>query len=169
MVCWCGIPWKLVASEPTCSWALWPGYENNNNILNNHNYKNNYRNKEDDMIMMIMKIIMIMTMIMTTTTTIPILSLPFVYMLQCIIVSFTLLWRHNGHDCVPNHQLHHCLLNCLFGRISKKTSQSSASLAFAWGIHRGPVNSPHKWPVTRKMSLFDDVIMYFENKCKYEW
>ena len=29
--------------------------------------------------------------------------------------------------------------------------QSSASLAFAWGIHRGPVNSPHKWPVTRKM------------------
>ena len=28
--------------------------------------------------------------------------------------------------------------------------QSSASLAFALGIHRGPVNSPHKWPVTRK-------------------
>ena len=37
--------------------------------------------------------------------------------------------------------------------------QSSASLAFVWGIHRGPVNSPHKWPVTRKMFLFDDVIM----------
>ena len=37
--------------------------------------------------------------------------------------------------------------------------QSSASLAFVWGIHRGPVNSPHKWPVTRKMSPFDDVIM----------
>ena len=28
--------------------------------------------------------------------------------------------------------------------------QNSASLAFVWGIHRGPVNSPHKWPVTRK-------------------
>ena len=27
------------------------------------------------------------------------------------------------------------------------------------GIHRGPVNSPHKWPVTRKMFPFDDVIM----------
>ena len=26
-------------------------------------------------------------------------------------------------------------------------------------IHRGPVNSPHKWPVTRKMFPFDDVIM----------
>ena len=37
--------------------------------------------------------------------------------------------------------------------------QSSASLAFVWRIHRGPVNSPHKWPVTRKMSSFDDVIM----------
>ena len=37
--------------------------------------------------------------------------------------------------------------------------QSSASLAFVWGIHRGPVNSPHKRPVTRKMFPFDDVIM----------
>ena len=37
--------------------------------------------------------------------------------------------------------------------------QSSASPAFVWGIHRGPVNSPHKWPVTRKMFPFDDVIM----------
>ena len=39
--------------------------------------------------------------------------------------------------------------------------QSSASLAFVWGIHRGPVNSPHKWPVTRKIFPFDDVIMIF--------
>ena len=37
--------------------------------------------------------------------------------------------------------------------------QSSASLAFVWRIHRGPVNSPRKWPVTRKMFPFDDVIM----------
>ena len=36
--------------------------------------------------------------------------------------------------------------------------QSSASLAFV-RIHRWPVNSPHKWPVTRKMFPFDDVIM----------
>ena len=32
--------------------------------------------------------------------------------------------------------------------------QSSASLAFVRGIHRGPVNSPHKRPVTRKMFPF---------------
>ena len=36
---------------------------------------------------------------------------------------------------------------------------SSASLAFVWGINRGPVNSPHKWPVTQKIFAFDDVIM----------
>ena len=37
--------------------------------------------------------------------------------------------------------------------------QSSASLAFVRGIHRWPVNSPHKGPVMRKMLSFDDVIM----------
>ena len=42
---------------------------------------------------------------------------------------------------------------------------SSASLAFVRGIHRGPVNSPHKWPVMRKMFPFDDVIMYVINNC----
>ena len=42
----------------------------------------------------------------------------------------------------------------------QRKHQSSASLAFVRGIHRGPVNSPHKWPVTRKMFPFDDVIMH---------
>ena len=41
----------------------------------------------------------------------------------------------------------------------QRKHQSSASLAFVRGIHRRPVNSPHKWPVTRKMFTFDDVIM----------
>ena len=39
--------------------------------------------------------------------------------------------------------------------------QSSASLAFVWGIHRGPVNYPRKWPATRKMFPFDGVIMKY--------
>ena len=43
----------------------------------------------------------------------------------------------------------------------KENIKSSASLAFVRGIHRGPVNSPHKWPVTRKMFPFDDVIMWY--------
>ena len=38
--------------------------------------------------------------------------------------------------------------------------QSSASLAFVLGIHRWPVNFPHKWPITRKMFPFDDVIVH---------
>ena len=37
--------------------------------------------------------------------------------------------------------------------------QSSALMTFVRGIHRWPVNSPHKGPVTRKMFPFDDVIM----------
>ena len=41
----------------------------------------------------------------------------------------------------------------------QRKHQSSASLAFVRGIHRWPVNSPHKGPVTRKMIPFDDVIM----------
>ena len=44
----------------------------------------------------------------------------------------------------------------------QRKHKSSASLAFVWGIHRGPVNSPHKWPVTRKVFPFDDVIMDIE-------
>ena len=41
----------------------------------------------------------------------------------------------------------------------RRKHQSSASLAFVRGIHRGPVNSPHKGPVTRKMFQFDAIIM----------
>ena len=37
---------------------------------------------------------------------------------------------------------------------------SSTSLAFMRGIHRSLVNSPHKYPVTRKMFPFDDVIIF---------
>ena len=48
----------------------------------------------------------------------------------------------------------------VYSDADQRKHQSSASLAFVWGIHRGPVNSPHKWPVTRKMFPFDDIIMY---------
>ena len=47
----------------------------------------------------------------------------------------------------------------VYSDTDQRKYQSSASLAFVWGIHRGPVNSPHKWPVTRKVFPFDDVIM----------
>ena len=38
----------------------------------------------------------------------------------------------------------------VYSGADQRKHQSSASLAFVWGIHRWPVNSPHKWPVTRK-------------------
>ena len=41
----------------------------------------------------------------------------------------------------------------------QRKHQSSASPAFVWGIHRWPVNSPHKGSVTQKIFPFDDVIM----------
>ena len=43
----------------------------------------------------------------------------------------------------------------VYSGAEKGKHQSSASRAFVWW----PVNSPHKWPVTRKMFPFDDVIM----------
>ena len=68
----------------------------------------------------------------------------------------SLQWRHNGHDGISNHQPHDCLLNRLSRHRSKKTSKPCIT-----GLCAGnsPVNSPHKWPVTRKMFPFDDVIM----------
>ena len=47
----------------------------------------------------------------------------------------------------------------VYSGADQKNHQSSASLAFVRGIHRWPVNSHHKGPVTRKMLPFDDVIM----------
>ena len=48
----------------------------------------------------------------------------------------------------------------VYSDADQRKHQSSASLTFVRGIHRGPVNSPHKWPVARKMFPFDDVIMH---------
>ena len=67
-------------------------------------------------------------------------------------------WCHNDQDSISNHQPHDCLLNHLFGRRSKKTSKLRVTGLCA-GNSPGPVNSPHKGPVTRKMFPFDDVIM----------
>ena len=70
----------------------------------------------------------------------------------------TLHWRHNDHGGVSNHQPYHWLLNRLFRPRSKKTSKLRV-IGLCAGNSPGPVNSPHKWPVTRKMFPFDDVIM----------
>ena len=71
---------------------------------------------------------------------------------------FTLQWRHNGRDSVLNHQPGDCLLNRLFRRRSKKTSKLRVT-GLCVGNSPGTGEFPHKWPVTRKMLPFDDVIM----------
>ena len=70
---------------------------------------------------------------------------------------FTLQWRHDERDGVSNQQHRDCLLNRLGA--DQRKHQSYASLAFVRGIHRLPVNYPHKGQSTRKIFPFDDVIM----------
>ena len=77
---------------------------------------------------------------------------------QPILTWYSSQWRHNERRGISNHQPHDCLFNRLLRRRSRKTS-NSASLAFVWGIHWWPVNSPHIGPVTRKVFPFDDVMM----------
>ena len=83
--------------------------------------------------------------------------------------------HQRNHLCHHHNMRHYCdvIMGAMASQITSLTivysivhagadhrnHQRSASLAFVLGIHRWPVNSPHKWPVTRKMFPFDDVIM----------
>ena len=49
----------------------------------------------------------------------------------------------------------------VYSDADQRKHQSSVSLVFVRGIHRWPVDSPHKRPVTRNMFPFDDVIMEY--------
>ena len=96
---------------------------------------------------------------------------------ECVI--FKCISRMGGNS-QPKHLLEHGIghydgvrigeigsqitnLTIVYSTVYSGTDQSKhqswASLAFVWEIHRRPVNSPHKWPVTRKMFPFDDVFM----------
>ena len=55
----------------------------------------------------------------------------------------------------------------VYSGADQRKHQSSASLAFVRGIRRGPVTSPHKWPVTWKMFPFEDVILIFKYIYQY--
>ena len=82
------------------------------------------------------------------------------------IISFISIWVVIGHyDDVIMTMLASQITSLMdvysivYSGVNQRIHQSSASLAFVREIHRGPVNFPHKWPVTRKMFPFDDVIM----------
>ena len=64
------------------------------------------------------------------------------------IVHITNLSSYKERVGISNHRHLDCLLNCLFRR---RKHQSPASLAFVRGIHRWPVDSHHKGPVTLRL------------------
>ena len=63
----------------------------------------------------------------------------------------------------------------VYSGADQRKHQSLTSLAFVLGIHRSPVNSSHKRPVTRKMFPFDDVIIFYVKsfkhclECTFNW
>ena len=69
---------------------------------------------------------------------------------------FILRWRHNGHVASQITSLTIAYSSVYSGADQRKRS---ASLALVRGIHRWPENFPHKWPVSRKMFPFDEVII----------
>ena len=80
--------------------------------------------------------------------------------------AITLHWCHNDQMASQITSLT-IVYSTVYSDADQRKHQSSASLAFVWGIHRGPENSPHKWPVTRKIFPFDDVIMIWHKYGKY--
>ena len=80
-----------------------------------------------------------------------------------IQVLIQIAWQHYGDVIMGAIASEFTGLKIVYSSVysdaDQRKHQSSASLAFVRGIHRGPVNSPHKWPVTRKMFPFDYVIM----------
>ena len=84
-------------------------------------------------------------------------------MIQCPIICLVVRSHHYGDVIMGPITSQITSLTIVYSTVysdaDQRKHQSSASLAFVWVIHRGSVNSPHKWPVTRKMFPFDDVIM----------
>ena len=66
----------------------------------------------------------------------------------------TLQLHHNERHGISDHQR-----LIVYSGANQRKHQSSTSLVFLRGIHPWPVDFPHKWPVTRKMFPFDDVIV----------
>ena len=71
-----------------------------------------------------------------------------------------LIWPPRYHNVKTTAWKKRVVYWNVYSGTDQRRHQSSASLAFVKGIHRWPVNSPHKGPVTRKMYPFDDIIMH---------
>ena len=96
--------------------------------------------------------------------------------LECLLMNCVLTIPYLYPNGISNAMLHYSdvimgsmaseitsltiVYSTVYTGTDKKNHQSSASLALVRGIHRWPVNSPHKWSVTRKMFPFDNAIIY---------
>ena len=86
-------------------------------------------------------------------------------MWACVIMKkmVLFLWHHNDDVVIRAMASQITSLTIVYLTVysgaDQRKHQSSASLAFVWGIHQWPVNVPHQGPVTRKKFPFDDVIM----------
>ena len=105
-----------------------------------------------------------------------------ILVMYLVTYNFMCYFSSPGRDCVGWRQdmdMRHCIdgimgvmasqitilttvYSSAYSGADQRKHQSSASLAFVRGIHLWPVISPHKWPVTRKMFPYDDVIMFLQ-------
>ena len=75
----------------------------------------------------------------------------------------SLQWCHNECNSISNHQTHHCLLNCLFGRRSKKTSKLHIT-----GLCEGNSPVPGEFH-TQRASYAELCFHLMTSSCWYEW
>ena len=68
-------------------------------------------------------------------------------------------WRHNGRGHISNHQPHDCLLNCFFGRRSKKTLKSRVT-----GLCEGNTPVSGEFPAQRASNVVNVSIW-----CRHHW
>ena len=86
-----------------------------------------------------------------------------------IVISILRSFLHEAKDNIQTSHHNDVTMSCsivystVCSGADQRKHQSSAWLAFLRVIHRWPVNSPHKGPVTRKVFPFDDVIMSGSN------
>ena len=88
---------------------------------------------------------------------------PFTYVTIIFAVNYTHnVWHYNDvimGAIVSQITSLTIVYSTVYSDADERKHQSSTSMTFVWGIHRWPVNSSHKWPATRKIFPFDDVIM----------
>ena len=78
-------------------------------------------------------------------------------------LSYSLQWTIG----VPNHRKSSYLFNSLFKFATKKHTEPRVTAPLCGEIHRWPVGSSHKGPVTRKMFPRHNVFMYHASRV--EW